>query len=41
MLNSTTNTYILKREILSFTNKISNKLSKPDKNLQRTLHMAC
>jgi len=31
MLNSTTNTYILKREILSFTNKISNKLSKPDK----------
>jgi hypothetical protein len=31
MLNSTTNTYTLKREILSFTNKISNKLSKPDK----------
>lgn len=31
MLNSTTNTYTLKREILSFTNRISNKLSKPDK----------
>ena len=31
MLNSTTNTYNLKREILSFTNKISNKLSKPDR----------
>lgn len=31
MLNSTTNTYTLKREILSFTNKISNKLSKPEK----------
>jgi hypothetical protein len=30
MLNSTTNTYTLKREILSFTNKISNKLTKPD-----------
>ena len=31
MLNSTTNTYTLKREILSFTNMISNKLSKPDR----------
>lgn len=31
MLNSTTNTYTLKREILSFTNKISSKLSKPDR----------
>ena len=31
MLNSTTNTYTLKREILSFSNKISRKLSKPDK----------
>ena len=31
MLNSTTNTYILKREIPSFTNKISNNLSKPEK----------
>ena len=31
MLNSTTNTYTLKREILSFTNKISNKLTKPDR----------
>src|SRR5574344_2700514 len=29
MLNSTTNTYTLKREILSFSNKISRKLSKP------------
>ena len=31
MLNSTSNTYTLKREILNFTNKISKKLSKPDK----------
>ena len=31
MLNSTTNTYTLKREILSFSNKISHNLSKPDK----------
>lgn len=31
MSNSTTNTYTLKREILSFTNKVSNKLSKPEK----------
>lgn len=31
MLNSTTNTYILKWEILSFSNKISKHLSKPDK----------
>ena len=31
MTHSTTKTYTLKREILSFTNKISNKLSKPDK----------
>ena len=31
MLNFTTNTYTLKRDILSFTNKISNKLSKPDR----------
>ena len=31
MLNSTTNTYTLKREILTFSNKISRKLSKPDK----------
>jgi hypothetical protein len=30
MLNSTTNTFTLKREILTFTNKISNKLTKPD-----------
>ena len=29
MFNSTTNTYTLKREILSFSNKISRKLSKP------------
>ena len=29
MLNSTTNTYTLKRDILSFSNKISRKLSKP------------
>ena len=31
MLNSTTNTYTLKREILSFSKKISRKLSKPDR----------
>ena len=31
MLNSTTNTYTLKREILNFPNKISKHLSKPDK----------
>ncbi len=31
MSNSTINTYTLKREILSFTNKVSNKLSKPEK----------
>ena len=31
MTYSTTNTYTLKREILSFSNKISGKLSKPDK----------
>jgi len=31
MANSTTNTYTLKREILSFSNKISRKLSKPDR----------
>lgn len=31
MLNSTSNTYTLKREILNFTNKISKKLSKPDR----------
>ena len=31
MLNSTSNTYILKREIINFSNKISRKLSKPDR----------
>ncbi len=31
MANSTTNTYTLKREILSFSNKISKELSKPDR----------
>lgn len=31
MLNSTSNTYTLKREILNFSNKVSKKLSKPDK----------
>ena len=31
MLNSTTNTYSLKREILTFSKKISKHLSKPDK----------
>lgn len=31
MLNSTTNTYTLKREILTFSNKISRSLSKPER----------
>lgn len=31
MTNSTTNTYTLRREILSFSNKISRLLSKPDR----------
>ena len=31
MLNSTTNTYILKREIITFSRKISKHLSKPDR----------
>ena len=31
MFNSTTKTYTLKRDILSFTNKISKNLSKPDR----------
>lgn len=31
MAYSTTNTYILKREILTFTNKFSKRLSKPDR----------
>ncbi len=31
MVNFTSNTYTLKREILSFTNKISRELSKPDR----------
>ena len=31
MLNSTSNTYTLKREILTFSNKISRYLTKPDR----------
>ena len=31
MLNSTSNTYTLKREILTFSNKISRYLPKPDR----------
>ena len=31
MVYFTTNAYSLKREILNFTNKISKKLSKPDR----------
>jgi hypothetical protein len=31
MTHSTTNTYTLKREILTFSNKIAHKLSKPDR----------
>jgi hypothetical protein len=33
MVNSTTNTYSLKREILNFSNKISQKLSQPDRKI--------
>lgn len=33
MANSTSNTYILKRKILTFTNKISKNLTKPERNL--------
>jgi len=31
VINFTTNTYTLKREILNFSNKISRKLSKPNR----------
>lgn len=31
MFNSTTNAYTLKREILTFSNKISRQLSKPER----------
>ena len=31
MVNFTSNTYQMKREILSFSNKISSKLSKPER----------
>ena len=31
MFNSTTNTYTLKREILTFSGKVSKSLSKPDR----------
>ena len=31
MVNFTSNTYQMKREILTFSNKISKKLSKPDR----------
>ena len=31
MLNSTSNTYTLKREILTFSNKISRRMPKPDR----------
>ena len=31
MVNFTSNTYQMKREILSFSNKISRQLSKPDR----------
>ncbi len=36
----TSNTYSLKRKILTFTNKISKHLSKPEKNLPLTSPMA-
>ena len=35
MAHFTSNTYTLKREILTFSNKISKKLSKPDKKFTR------
>jgi hypothetical protein len=43
MLNSTTNTYTLKREILTFSQKISKSLSKPDRkfNADMTYGIAC
>ena len=31
MVNFTSNTYTLKRKILTFTNKISKRLSKPER----------
>lgn len=37
MINSTTNTYTLKREILTFSNKISKSLSKPDRKFSADL----
>ena len=33
MVKFTSNTYQMKREILSFSNKISRKLPKPERNL--------
>ena len=33
MVNFTSNTYKMKREILTFSNKISKKLSKPSKKI--------
>lgn len=42
MTNFTSNTYILKRKILSFTNKISNHLPRPDRKFTKpTSFMAC
>ena len=36
MVNFTSNTYQMKREILTFSNKISKHLSKPDKKFSRS-----
>ena len=41
MANFTSNTYTLKRKILTFSNKISKQLSKPDRNLQQISLMVC
>jgi len=38
MTHFTTNTYTLKREILSFSNKISRKLSKPDRKFMADMN---
>ena len=35
MNNFTTNTYEMKREILNFSKKVSNRLTKPEKSLYK------
>ena len=38
MVNFTSNTYQMKREILSFSNKISRNLPKPEKKFMADIH---